>query len=244
MAEQRATVAAQARSIVRRAEKATLATLIGDAGDPYTSLVMVACDQNGAPLMLLSDLAQHSKNIADDPRAALAFDATAGHDNPLTGPRLSLLGRIEAVDDETLTARYCRRYGDAVDYLALGDFRLYRLAVERAHIVAGFGAIHWLEVAEVTIAAVAAMVTSEEGIIAHMNADHGDALALYAGAEAGAGDPSAGVWTMTGIDPEGLDMTGPAGRVRRDFDSPIDGPAAARKVLAAMAQEARAGSAS
>ena len=243
MAEKPASVATRARSIVRRAEKATLATLIGDAGDPYTSLVMVACDQSGAPLMLLSDLAQHTANFARDPRAALAFDATADHENPLSGPRLSLLGRIEAAHDEALIARYLRRHDDAPDYLALGDFRLWRLAVERAHIVAGFGAIHWLEGGSLTVAASPALAAAEPDIIAHMNADHADALALYAGVRDGARDGAIGDWTMTGIDPEGVDIAGPAGRVRCDFDAPIDGPAAARSALAAMAREAWAGAA-
>ncbi len=234
MAENRKTVVARARSIVRSGDKATLATLMGADGAPYTSLVMVACDQIGAPLMLLSDLAQHTRNLACDPRACLAFDATDGHDNPLAGPRLSLMGPASVTDDAALIGRYLRRYGDAADYLALGDFRLYRLAVERAHIVAGFGAIHWLEPTEITVAAAPALAEAEEDILEHMNADHADAVALYARG-------NAGECRMTGIDPAGLDLIGPAGRVRCDFDVPIDGPAAARKVLAAMARAARAG---
>ena len=237
MDEDRQTVAARARSIVRRGDKATLATLMGAAGDPYTSLVMVACDQSGAPLMLLSDLAQHTRNIERDPRASLAFDATDGHDNPLAGPRLSLLGRIEATDDDALLGRYLRRHDAAAEYLALGGFRLFRLAVERAHIVAGFGAIDWLDPAEVTLAAAPALIDAEQDIIEHMNADHTDALARYA---KGAAD-TAGEWKMTGIDPEGLDLIGPGGRLRCDFDAPIDGPAAARKILAAMARTGPAG---
>ena len=237
MTEDRESAAARARSIVRRGDKATLATLMGAAGDPYTSLVMIACDQSGAPLMLLSDLAQHTRNIARDPRASLALDATGGHENPLTGPRISLLGRIEATDDTALIGRYLRRHDVAADYLALGGFHLFRLAVERAHLVAGFGAIHWLEPAEVMAAAAPALVEAEEDIIARTNAEHADALARRA---AGGAD-DAGGWRITGVDPEGFDLAGPGGRLRCDFDAPVDGPAAARERLAAMARAGAAG---
>ena len=237
MTEERKSAAAQARSIVRRGDKATLATLMGTAGDPYTSLVMVACDQSGAPLMLLSDLAQHTRNIVRDPRASLAFDATDGHENPLSRPRLSLLGRIEATDDAALIGRYLRRHEVAADYLALGGFGLFRLAVERAHLVAGFGAIHWLTPAEITPAAASALAAAEEEIIEGIDADHAGALARHAGAEAG----GPGRWRITGVDPEGFDLAGPGGRLRGDFGTPVDGSTAARERLVKIARDSAPG---
>ena len=91
-------VAAQARRLVRGADKASLATLMSDDGGPYASMVMIATDHPGFPLLLVSELAQHTRNIKASGRASILVDGTAGHQNPLTGPRLTLIGTI-AVDD-------------------------------------------------------------------------------------------------------------------------------------------------
>ena len=90
-----------ARRLLRASDRAALSTALRDDRDetwPYGSLVLVACDHDGAPLLLLSDLAEHSGNIAHDPRLSLLFDDTAGLDDPLTGARLTLLGRAEISD--------------------------------------------------------------------------------------------------------------------------------------------------
>ncbi|MGH7184968.1 MAG: pyridoxamine 5'-phosphate oxidase family protein, partial [Pseudomonadota bacterium] len=87
------------RRLMRAAGQATLATALArDAsGRPYASLVLVALDDDGSPILLLSDLADHSRNLQADARAALLFDGTAGLADPLTGPRATVLGRVGAV---------------------------------------------------------------------------------------------------------------------------------------------------
>src|SRR5713101_1006000 len=87
----------QARHLIRRRDHAALATSLG--GRPYVSLVATACDSDASPLLLLSDLAQHTKNLLADPRLSLLFEDTAGLPEPLSGPRLSVLGHAERVDD-------------------------------------------------------------------------------------------------------------------------------------------------
>ena len=114
-------------------------------GAPYASLVLVAADLDASPLLLLSDLAQHSRNIAFDPRVSLLLDGTEGHADPLAGPRLTLLGRAEAVADPRLLARFAARHPSSALYAGFADFRLYRVAVERGHLVAGFGRIDWID---------------------------------------------------------------------------------------------------
>jgi heme oxygenase (biliverdin-IX-beta and delta-forming) len=121
---------------------------------PYVSLVLVALDSEGSPILLLSDLADHSRNLAVEPRSALLFDGTAGLDNPLTGPRASVLGRLEPVDTadkatESLKTRFLAHHPSAAAYVDFGDFRFYRMAVKSAHLVAGFGRIHWLTAEDV-----------------------------------------------------------------------------------------------
>jgi len=236
------------RNLVREAERATLASALArdGSGRPYASLVLSACDHDGSPLLLLSDLADHSRNLAAEPRASLLFDGTAGLAEPLTGPRASLLGEIRPVEDDAqatrLTARYIARHPGAADYAGFADFRLYRMTVESAHLVAGFGRIHWLTGPEVLFdsAECGALAAAEAEIVGHMNADHGNTLAAIATGLLGRPGPTGpGAWVMTGIDPEGCDLRAGGRRVRAGFAAPVRDPGAARAALAALARKAR-----
>jgi heme iron utilization protein len=140
--------AAVAKALLRAACTASLATIDRDGGGPFASLVLVATDDHGAPILLLSDLAEHSRNIAADDRVSLLIDGTAGHDDPLTGPRLTLLGRAERRDHGHLREVYLARHASAAQYADFGDFAFYGIIVERAHLVAGFGRIDWISGAD------------------------------------------------------------------------------------------------
>lgn len=131
---------------MRDADRATLAT--SAKGWPFASLVLAALDDIGEPLLLLSDLAEHAKNLKEEPRVSLLYDGTAGLDDPLTGPRVTVLGRARETTDTVRMERFVARHPSAKLYAGFKDFRLYRVAVERAHLVAGFGRIHWVEAAE------------------------------------------------------------------------------------------------
>jgi hypothetical protein len=135
----------KARVLIRSADRAVLATALG--GWPYASLVLPAVDAGGTPLLLLSDLAEHAKNLNADPRCSLLFDGTQGLADPLTGLRVTVMGEAGPVADKGLLARYLERHPSAGLYAGFGDFRLYRMAVARAHVVAGFGRIHWIDAA-------------------------------------------------------------------------------------------------
>jgi len=230
---------AAARHLMRRRGHAALATNL--AGRPYVSLVASACEFDASPLLLLSDLAQHTKNLLADPLVSLLFEDTGGHPDPLAGPRLTLLGRAERCADPHSAARFAARHPASAGYAGFADFHLYRVAIERGHLVAGFGRIAWIEAADLRFrGAATALSAAEAEIVAHMNAAHADAIALYA--ERLLGQPGAG-WRMTGIDPEGIDLRRPmeAGdeTVRLDFAEPVLTPAAARRALAALAEAAR-----
>ena len=229
------------RNLLRRLDRASLASgLPGQDGTawPYASLVLVAVGHDLAPVMLLSDLAEHARAIAADSRVSLLFDGTAGLDQPLTGPRVSLLGRAARTDDEHLKRRFLAHHPDAETYAGFKDFNFYRVAPERAHLVGGFGKIRWLTIADLQPELpAAALAESEPAIVEHMNADHADAVQLYAGKLLGLPD---GGWKMTGIDAEGLDLR-QAGRVARlAFEAPIGDAAEARKALIALVAKARA----
>ena len=134
--------AAEARRLLRAAATASLGTIARDGGWPYTSLVLVAVDAGGAPILLLSDLAEHSRNIAGDDRVSLLIDGTLGLEERLTGPRLTVLGRAARSAEPDHRAGYLARHPSAGRYADFGDFAFYRIAVESAHLVAGFGNIH------------------------------------------------------------------------------------------------------
>ena len=238
-ADDRAESAAVARRLIRTRTQAALGTSLD--GRAYVSLVMTACDVDASPLLLLSDLAQHTKNLRADPRVSLLFEDTAEHPDRLAGPRISLLGHAERCDDAHAAARFAARHPSSAAYAIFADFRLYRVVIERGHLVAGFGRIAWIEADALRFSADAsALAAAETEIVAHMNADHPEALQLYAEYllhRQGDG------WLMTGIDPEGVDMwrlTDTGGETARlDFAEPVLTPDAARHALVAFAVQAR-----
>jgi heme oxygenase (biliverdin-IX-beta and delta-forming) len=238
------------RRLMRSQVHAVLATSLVDGAGPraYASLVAVACDTDASPLLLISDLAQHSRNIAADGRVSLLFDgegASAGAD-PLAEPRLSLLGEAVRHDDERGRARFVARHPGAARYAGFGDFHLYRVEIGRGHLVAGFGRISWIEPGELRFAAdEPALAAAEADIVAHMNADHADALALYATRLLRRPE---GAWRMTGIDPEGIDLRCGHETARLDFAdntvAPVCDPMSARQALVELAARGRAASGS
>ncbi|MEX2297210.1 MAG: pyridoxamine 5'-phosphate oxidase family protein [Dongiaceae bacterium] len=114
-------------------------------GWPYTSLVQVASDAAGSPILLLSDLAAHSANIAGNPQVSLLFDGTAGYEDRLAGPRLTLLGQAATTTDPAIREQFLARHPKASLYAGFKDFRFYRVTMVAAHLVAGFGRIVWIE---------------------------------------------------------------------------------------------------
>lgn len=227
------------RGLLRAADRATLATTLAGGpsrGSPYASLVLLAVDHDAAPLLLVSTLAEHTRNLAADPRAALLVDGTAGLEEPLTGARATLVGRFVRDDDPGRRARYLRRHPSAAGYAGFGDFAVWRMQVERAHIVAGFGRIHWVEAADLAGPPATALAEREADVVEHMNADHADALALYARVLLGL--DGAG-WAMTGCDAEGADLR-LGGRVARlPFDEPVSDAEGARAQLVRLVKRAR-----
>lgn len=210
-----------ARRLLRATDRAALATslagreLIGAESWPYASLVLLACDHNAAPLLLMSDLAEHSKNIAADARGALLIDGTAGRVDPLTGPRVTVLGTVEQTDDPRLKARFVARHPSAALYADFADFHLYRVTVARAHFVAGFGRIHWIEAPEFAFdAGAAALADAEETLIQQLS-KQADRLAQLATGRRAEG------WRLTGIDPEGLDLRREGAVARVEFPAPV-----------------------
>ena len=208
---------------MRATDRAALATAQG--GWPFASLVLAALDHDASPLLLISDLSEHAKNIKADPRVSLLFDGTQGFDDPLTGPRVTVLGEAARVGDPRLKTRFLARHPSAELYAGFADFRLHRVNVTRAHLVAGFGRIHWVEARELLVTPDASFAREEAATLAAVNADPKmvNAAVRALGLE---GDG----WQVTGIDPEGLDLRS-AGSVAR-LALPLSNAGAVRNALA------------
>jgi len=234
-----------ARSVVRGTDFAALATnAAGEEKWPYASLVMAACDHDATPILLMSDLAEHARNIAADPRVSLLYDGTQvggarAAEAPLDAPRVTVMGRAVRSEEPRHRERYLARNPSAERFIDFGDFHIYALEVHRAHLVQGFGKVRWMEPSAFLYDIVAApsLIAAEGGIVEHMNDDHADAVDLYAGALLGRLGSG---WRMTGIDPEGCDLRREAAVARLDFDRAVSDAGEARTVLVELVKKARA----
>lgn len=230
------------RSLLRRSRQGALATLTVGNGAPYCSLVNVASRPDGSPILLISRLAIHTKNLLGDPRVSLMLDERAPGD-PLEGARIMLGGVAEEAGEAEralLRRRYLAVHPTAQVFVDFKDFSFFRIKPTSLHLVAGFGRIIDLAPEQylTDLAGAESVLEAEEGAVEHMNADHRDALNLYATKLLGA---EAGDWHCTGYDPDGLDLhNGTSVALRLDFPRRIVTPMELRKVLRELAEQARA----
>jgi len=227
-----------AKKLLREGRSGALATLMPGTGDPYCSLVNVATAADGAPLLLLSTLALHTKNLAADKRVSLMLDERKEGD-PLQGARVMLMGGVAEVRDPLIRAAYLLRHPEAEQFVDFADFGFFRMQINRAHLVAGFGRIVDLAPPEILtdISDAQALLEAQADAIAHMNADHAQACRLYATKLLGAPDDD---WRCTGIDPEGIELQHEQIALRLFFPQRITGPGPLRAVLKQLAEQARA----
>ncbi|HEX7882058.1 MAG TPA: DUF2470 domain-containing protein, partial [Afipia sp.] len=229
------------RSLLARSRQGALATLMPQSGAPYCSLVAVASLPDGIPILLISRLAVHTKNILSDRRVSLMLDERAPGD-PLEGARIMLAGVAEeAQGDEAglLRRRYLAAHPSAQEFAGFRDFSFFRIRPSGVHLVAGFGRIVDLPPRDflTDLAGAEALLEAEPDIVAHMNADHADTMNLYAVKLLGAAE---GAWRCTGCDPEGLDLQDDRRTLRLEFSERIVAPGAVRKALKELADRARA----
>ncbi len=229
-----------AKSLLRRSRQGALATLMTGTGDPYCSLVNLASHPDGSPILLISRLAVHTKNLLADSRVSLMLDERAEGD-PLEGARIMLSGRAEQAGEsevELLRRRYLAAHPSAEGFVSFTDFLFVRIRPSGTHLVAGFGRIVDLKPERflTDISDAAGLIEAEPGAIEHLNADHRDTMNLYAAKLLGA-EPSE--WRCTGIDPEGIDLQAERAVLRLDFPERVTGPAELRRMLVRLADEAR-----
>jgi len=232
-----------AKDLLRATRAGALATIDRNTGHPFSSLVNLATDADGSPLILVSRLSTHTANIEVDPRASVLL-ASTGKGDPLAYPRLTVLGTFANIERNTpngarVQRRFLSRHQKSKLYAGFGDFSFWRLNVVSAHLNGGFARAADLKASDIitNLEGAAEIIEIEEGAVEHMNADHPDAVRLYATKLLGEVD---GAWQVTGVDPDGLDLALGDRTMRMPFAERVTNGLMLRKTLAECGARARA----
>jgi putative heme iron utilization protein len=228
--------------LVAQISTGTLCTLaLEPEGYPYGSFVTVAFD-NGNPIFLISGLAEHTKNLERDPRASLLV-AEGGSADPLANGRVTILGPCTRVEGACGSARaaFFAAHPNSSYYADFRDFAFWKLHVDHVRYIGGYGRMSWISKADWRAAEPDPLGPSAADMIAHMNADHADAMVLYCKAFSKATEITSA--SMTGVDRYGFDISAmtPKGPrpVRLAFDKPVSTPEEVRAALISMVKDAR-----
>ncbi len=226
---------AEARRFVRGQHNGVLSTISQRvAGYPFGSVVPFILDHVGRPVILISALAEHTRNLQADPRVSLIVQPFT-QDMQEAG-RVTVLGRAEPLPDkDALGARYLRHHPAAEAYLGMHDFGFWRIEPVRIRYIGGFGKIHWVEPPSYLLGE-CELAAQEDGILAHMNADHAHNLLAYCRHVHGVDVRSA---AMVGIDPDGFDVRADGRVLRFEFAPPVADTTAARAALVELARQCR-----
>jgi putative heme iron utilization protein len=233
------TLANEARIFLRTTHRGILSTFSAKfPGYPFGSVTPFVLDHTGAPIILISSIAEHTKNIIENPKISLVV--FAGDEDLQANARLTLLGEAKIIDksDADLRARYLRYMPQAAGYFDMHDFAFYRIAIQHARYIAGFGKMGWMDEQALNPSSTLSPLASQEtNIINHMNQDHADSILAYCAHFHGVSTTQA---VMLGIDQDGFDVSihgNPHEVLRFNFSEPIDDALSARKALVAMSQQ-------
>jgi heme iron utilization protein len=198
-------------------------------GYPFGSVTPYCADRQCRPVIYISRIAQHTRNILADSRVSLTiFENNGNADDVQARGRLTCIADARPIDgeEEEVRERYFRYFPSARQYAQTHDFEFYWLDLVRLRFIGGFGQIYWVSPSEF-MAANPFSAAQESRIIQHMNDDHRDAIMRYAG-----GKPAA----MTGIDGEGFDLLQSGTKVRIEFETPVRSMEEARQALVELAK--------
>lgn len=234
-----------AKTILRTSRYAAIAVLEPNSGRPLATRVALATDSDGTPIILVSSLAAHTPALLFNPSCSILV-GEPGKGDALAHPRMTLHCRARKITrEDPQYARVRRRYLNHNPkgslYVDLGDFSFFVLDVESASLNGGFGKAFNLSSNDILSDAVTATTieTGEQSALDHMNADHADAIALYASHYAKLPATSR-PGLMTGIDPEGFNIAAGDDVGRIFFETPITSPSDVHHALVKMAKQARA----
>jgi len=235
-------LALEARQFLRSTHNGLLSTLSSKfSGYPFGSVAPFVLDHNCQPIILISTIAEHTKNIIANPKVSLlVFEAG---DDLQANARLTLIGEAQMIDksDADLRARYLRYLPQATSYFDMHDFNFYRINITQVRYIAGFGKMSWMEGREIIDTTSSELAAQESGIIEHMNADHVESMLAYCQHYHGIAAQGA---QMLGMDSDGFDVNATLKDqstqiIRFNFDQPISDATSARMALVAMSKAAR-----
>lgn len=237
--------AERARTLVEVARTGALSTLSRrHPGHPFGSVMPYAPDERGRPLVLVSSLAMHTRNLEDDPRASLLVTQPGRTEDPLAAARATLVGEARRLTTSDLSAartRYLQRHPEAAAWVDFDDFAFWRLEVAEVYFVGGFAAMDWVGADVYAGARPDPLAEGAPSIIEHMNRDHADALLVFARVLGGI---SAEAAEMVAVDRLGFRL-----RIRRGseltarriaFPAEVTSVEAARSTLIGMLADCRA----
>jgi len=221
--------------LLRTARTAALATIDRTCGAPLTTLVSIGADFSGAPLMLLSHLAHHTKNLAIDPRGSLLLSTRPDRGDPLNGPRLTLSGRIIAHEEASARARFIRQNPKSRLYAAFSDFCIYRMDLEAVFFNGGFARAVSMAPEDVltNIDGVDSLIQAEEALLDWVNSDQG---AIASHPLIGSTSQKTRRWRARSLDTEGLDIASGSATARIVFDAPVSSPPAWTRAFLSSSQ--------
>lgn len=224
----------EAKRLLRTIRSGALATLAG-TGDPFASLVAVATMPDGSPILLLSRLSAHTRHLEADRRCSLLL-AESGRGDPLAHPRLTVSGvaRPAESDSDAAAARFLARNPKSKLYAGFPDFGFWIVRIDAAHLNGGFARAASFKGNDIltNIDGCEDLIAGEQNALDHMNADHQDALSVYATRLA---KQAAGHWRASGFDPDGIDLLDGDRTARVTFDGLIRTTAELRGQLVALA---------
>jgi heme iron utilization protein len=204
--------ALEARRFLRRCDSGALSTLsLRHAGYPFGSVVSFVPDALACPLMLVSRLAQHSRNLAADPRASLLV--RDGSEDVQASARVTVVADAEPVDEDGLAERFVRYIPSAQRLLALGDFHFLRLRPVAVRYIGGFGSIHWIKPVDFVPPA----AIEERAGMQAVSGSHDDLVVLCSARKGHAAESI----ELLGVDCDGFDVRADSARLRFDFREPV-----------------------
>lgn len=240
----RRSAAEEARTLVAGTQQGVLASLSAD-GSPWGSVVTFGPLADGAPVLLVSLMAEHTRNLEADPRASLVVAEPPNDENPLDRGRVTLAGRVEVPTGaarEAARAAHLAAMPSAELYVDFDDFRLFVLRVERVRWVGGYGRMDSVDASAYAAAEADPVAPHAAGAVAHLNADHAGALLELATALAGYPDATAA--RCRAVDRHGLDLevATPRGSAwpRLGWPQRVDTPGGLRPASVALVRRARA----
>jgi putative heme iron utilization protein len=216
-----------ARSLFLKESFGVLATISVDVkGYPFGSVTPYCVDRMSCPIIYISPIAQHTRNILADPRVSLTVIERSASDDVQAQGRVTCLANARQVEgDRDVSERYFRYFPSARQYEQTHSFDFFRLEVVRVRFIGGFGQIFWMEPEEFSNANPFS-ATEEARIIQHMNQDHSDVLSGLAGSES----------VMVGVDAEGFDILNSDKKIRVPFSAPVTNMEEARRAFVEIAR--------